>query len=256
MVCARVAAGVPNRKDKETMNELRNCALLLKILITVFLLLLPCLSLAQSTVALRSDPFNEKLREEALIAGAVIVGIIHHRPVPESQQAVSLSAFIPQSWADGNVCARLLSSDGLYEADIDYWVSEEWSGGLVEFPYPTAHLEVLMSLNPTQLGARLTKGECAMSSAVSSVVLWNDGPSTDPATLLVNSFRAEEVFAYVDDQPAVRCTPVTARGTAAFDHSCEIPDDASGLVVVEIYRTSNGKPAPPTTAHVWIGDTK
>lgn len=197
---------------------------------------------------------NEVVRKGALIAGAVVVGV-QARKV--SDDGPTLSGYIPNQWAGHTVCAKVVSADGLYEAVGPYSVPTEWSSGAADFPFPTRYGELLRSMPEDGIGVLLSYGECnAQDGAVKSVALWNAN-SADSVDIMLNSFRADSVFAYVGNQPApVQCSRIASGGGTAFDTKCNLAShDLSGLTAVEIYRVVGGKPSKPTSLEVWFPES-
>lgn len=225
----------------------------LKAIVFGTILCSPGLAVADS-LALTGNPFNEVLRDAAEISGVVVAGVLRHGSASKDAGAVSLAADLPSDWAGSPICARVLSSDGLYEASSRYELDDAWEGGVATLSFPTVHGEFLTELVPGSVAVRITQGDCKAPGGRSTVALWNASPSAGPVFLMVNAFRADEVFAYVGDAAApVRCEPLSLTGLTAFDHGCELPDGLSGQVDVALYRIVNGKPAEPVTIRLWLG---
>ena len=213
-------------------------------------------AVADDRVQLLSDPFNEVLRNAAKVSGYVVAGVLRHREQGSSDTApaVDLAADLPPMWAGRLICTRVVSLDGLYEAENEYRLAEEWSGGVVSLPFPTVHSDLLASLAPQRLAVRVSEGGCATAPMEAAVAFWNVGEGSAPPALMVNSFGADEVFVYVgEDSAALRCEGIADAARQAFDFSCALPEDVRGEVAVTVYRLSGGNPAPPSTASVWLG---
>ena len=225
----------------------------LKAILFGSVLCLPGLAVADS-LALTGDPFNEVLRDAAEISGVVVAGVLRHGAAADNAGAVSLAADLPPDWAGSPICARVLSSDGLYEATSRYELDRTWNGGVATLSFPTIHGAFLTGLEPGAVAVQITQGDCQSPMDRSTVALWNAAPAAGTAVLLVNAFRADEVFAYVGDAPApVRCEPLPLKGLTAYDHGCTLPEGLSGQVEVSLYRIVNGKPAEPATVRLWLG---
>ena len=122
-------------------------------------------------------------------------------------------------------------------------------------PFPSAYQDLLATLDPNDLAVSISNGECASSPGEKAVAIWNEATATTELSLLVNSFRADEVFIYLGDDPkAIRCEPMNDRAMSAFDSVCALPLKQNGMVAVTLYRISNGKPAKPSTTQLWFGD--
>ena len=75
-----------------------------------------------------------------------------------------------------------------------------------------------------------------------------------PVELLLNSFRADAVFVYVEGRAdPVRCSAVDSAARTAFDSKCPIDIvGLSGEVELQIFRVVDGTPAPPDTLTIWL----
>lgn len=205
----------------------------------------------------RDDNNNPALTETILpgarISGAVVVGVQVQKP---SEGGPSLRGFVPKTWAGDEICVNIITADGLYEANGQYVVPADWKSATSGLQFPTRHADLLRTLPADGLGVLVVKGACgAKMGGEMSVALWN-ASDVETIDLIVNSFRADTVFAYVDnaDRP-VMCTPVEVRAGTAFDTKC--PLDAggrSGLTKVDIYRVVGGKPSRPTSLRIWFPD--
>ena len=196
------------------------------------------------SAALISTPFNEDLRSSANIAGALVIGI-QRRSV--NSNGTDLTAYIPQDWAGTNICARVVSIDGLYEATNTYAVALDWKGGTLSLPYPTAYRDQLVEKPLDGIGVHVSRGDCSSDKSQDTTTLagWNAGPEA-PLGVLVNSFRADAVYMYVGDAPVPEvCEPLPAQNRAAYDTLCHLRSEWGGPVSLEIHRLVNRKPAVP-----------
>lgn len=203
------------------------------------------------TITLRSDPFNEVLREAAQISGVLVAGMLLHG---EADSAISLAAAIPPGWSGRSICVRVVTADGLYEAANEYEVSASWTGGVAELPFPTQHGDLLSTLAPDMLAVRVASGACDERQDVSALALWNAPTDGQGPTLLVNAFRAKDVILYVDgrDDP-ITCRELDVRGMIAFDHGCALPPGLRGEVSVTVYRLDPGRQTSADQAVLWLG---
>lgn len=203
------------------------------------------------TIALDGGQLNEIVRAGALISGSVVAGVL----VRETGGAgVSLRGYIPEDWKGQPVCAQVRSIDGLYEAIGQYTVPAGWTGGIAPLDFPTKNAALLESAAEDALAVRVTQGHCGEAeNARTSVALWN-ASGMSRADLLLNSFRADNVFVYVGARETpVRCLPIEHPGRTAFDSKCPLDlAGLSGAVELEIYRIVEGKPAPPDTLTVQL----
>ncbi|MFG6661481.1 hypothetical protein [Sulfitobacter sp. 915] len=225
-----------------------------KALVSSICLFAPIMARAETTVTLTSDPFNEVLRDAAQISGVIVAGALRHGTAPASGEGVTLTADLPPNWSGNRICARVLSADGRYEATNEYDLSDDWNGGVSELPFPTQHGDTLSALPPQGLAIQISAGNCQSGLHDTAIALWNPRGQMGRAQILINSFRADEVFMYLSDYPdAVRCNPLEEGGMTAFDYSCALPDGIKGEVEVTLYRVSGGKPARPSELRLWLG---
>jgi hypothetical protein len=202
-------------------------------------------------VKLLEADFEEFLRDSANISGAVVAGLQRQGSIADS---LELGAYVPVDWAGSNTCMQIVSSDGRYEAHGPYAIPIDWPGGYTSLDFPTEYLSELSLLKKDELGALLSKGTCSdRKNRGISVVIWNTMPA-QKYTLLVNSFRADQVFLYKEGQSApILCDRVDVASPISFDTKCEI---ALGKVAEEsvftVYRVKNGKPSSPTEVAIWL----
>ena len=202
------------------------------------------------SLPLATDEFHEEVRTGAQISGVMVAGLQRQGLAPA---AARLRAWVPADWAGATVCARVVSVDGLYEAANDYEVAEDWSGAYADMPYPTRHPDRLDGAGRDGIAVRVTRGVCDGPPGDATSALWNDG-LTQPLSLLVNSFQADSVFAYVEGATTpIRCGPVAQDGRSAYDVTCPMDGIATrGRVAVELLRIVNAKAVPPTSVVVWL----
>ena len=202
-------------------------------------------------VALEKKDFKEFRREGADISGAVVVGVQVQRPAPDGP---FLMGYIPREWKDGVICAQVVSADGKYEAYAPYRVPANWPGKTARLDFPTAYPDQLRGFSKDGVGALISQGDCSEpKETAKSVVLWN-ATSLEMIDVMVNSFRADDVFAYVANRPQpVRCLNIELNSSIAYDSKCRI--DANGIhgkTKIQIYRINGGKPSRPTDIDIWF----
>lgn len=193
---------------------------------------------------LATNPFNEILHERAQISGPALTGVLGE--VVSASEAPLLSAHIPAGWRE--ICTSVLSADGLYEARNDYRIPDGWSGGTINLPYPTQRLDRLSSLEGGTIAVLTRQGNCSAPENRFAIAYWRSEPDLTQASLLVNSFRADEVVAYVGkdaDAPEITCTNIEGSSLTAFDTMCEISLPVEGSEIeVELLRIRAGQSDP------------
>ncbi len=193
--------------------------------------------------------FYENYGAATKISGAPIVGVM---ALGSPRPGVPLTATIPASWGGMAICARLVSSDGRYEARGQYRVPVGWGGGVAELDYPTDITNKIAQLTADEIAALISRGDCDHRTRPLALAEWKADPGV-AATLLVNSFRSEETFLVFPSGADVSCEPIASAQRTAFDMSCSIPDElAAGAasLEIEINRVRAGSIAPPTVVTV------
>lgn len=215
-----------------------------------------CVGLATSGKAEQSDQvvlvgndLAEVLHKSAQISGVRLVGAAL-KPLAQAEN-LYWSAHLPSAWAGQDLCVSMLTSDGLYEARNTYRISDTWGGGAITVEYPTRYQRKIFDLAEDEFGIMASLGSCDQNKtdAVLPVTWRGSAPENRIVRLFINSFRADEVYLFVGDDPAaepVLCQPPKAQFTTAFDFLCEFglaPGD--GPVAIEINRVSSGQILPP-----------
>ena len=196
---------------------------------------------AAQTVGQEPLNFNEELRSEAQISGALFAGLQRSEGRPQMRNT-TVHVEVPEGWAGGRACLRVRSSNGLYESVAEYALGED--GSLVALQFPTAHAEFLAGRPAGGVAALITRGGCDEGQSESAVVRW-DQTSDTPVTLFLNAFRADRVYVYLGDSPdPVECTPLSDEGRTAYDVRCNIGTlDATGPIELEVFSVTNGQPS-------------
>lgn len=177
-------------------------------------------------------PFLEQLTEAARISGAVFAGIQVQK---SNGSSIDLRAHMPGDWRGREICVRVVSADGLYEAVNTYRVSDDFRGATygdetVEIPFDTQYKDLLSRAPEDSLAIKISLGSCdSGQSTDTTVAFWNDRDSRR-ISLLVNSFRASKVFVYLGDdpQPPTVCQPVKVSARTAYDTICKLNDLSPG----------------------------
>lgn len=205
-------------------------------------------------LTLEPEGFKEVMRDSALISGAIVTGAQAHG-VPSADNLV-LRGYLPGSWAGDRVCLNVLMINGFYEGGGTYSVPESWTGGVAILPFPTRHGEMLADSIGDGLSLRIAHNACdAPSPNEFSLALSNQHESAS-MSILLNSFRADAAYLYVDDNEApIICEAIDSQARTAFDMRCDLPlKGLSGKVSVEVFRMVERKVAPPTSFHIWLPD--
>lgn len=185
----------------------------------------------------------ESLAPAAEISGTPVIGIVS--PGTRGQGNV-IVARIPAAWAGAAVCARVVSSDGRYEALRSFSVRPDWPGGLATMDFPTRFGAELAEFADVELGIGVAAGRCDSPETTLTIVpaAWNSADLGSGGLLLVNSFRAEETYLLAGQLSLdITCQPLDSSKRTAFDSMCPLPQSLfeSGLLVeVELNRIRRG----------------
>lgn len=185
--------------------------------------------------------FNEELRSEAQISGALFAGLQRSDGRPQAQDT-RVHVEVPEGWAGSVACLRVRSSNGLYDSFAEYALGEE--GSLVTLLFPTAHGSFLSERPAGGVAALFTRGGCSDRQTEGAVVRW-DAMDDTPVILFLNAFRADRVYVYLGDMPdPVECTPLSDEGRTAYDMRCNIGTvGETGPIDLEVFSVTNGQPS-------------
>lgn len=156
------------------------------------------------------------------VAG-IVVGLLMSGPKATARPA--LFARVPAAWRGADMCVRVVSSDGRYEAVQAYAIGAAWRGGVARLPFKSdRHEELLKELESADIAVAVRRGACGEDSAEYAPAGWNEDipADTDGARLLVNSARADEVYLVVGDAD-ISCVPSQSSNRTAFDFICDLP---------------------------------
>lgn len=204
-------------------------------------------SAAAAPLALsKNAQFVETVRDKAQISGSPVVGALSLGGAAEAPSP--LLAQIPAAWGGDDVCARLVTSDGLYEARGQYSVPADWIGGVAEFDFPTEFSARVLTIAPESMAVLVSRGECSADVSPLALASWRSQPGGE-VVLMVNSYRADETYLIF---PATGgdtdCIPNPDPQRTAFDMICTVPDElvaAGGTIAIEVNRVRGGGIAPP-----------
>ena len=185
--------------------------------------------------------FHERYADAARISGAVLAGVQVRSP---GSDQVELKVHIADTWLGKEMCARVVSADGLYESVNTYRIPPNLQGrtaslSLADVPFDTEYGERLSEAEENGLAIKATLGACdSGETSEATIAFWNN-EETASVTLLINSFRASRVFVYIgdDNKPPVACTSVTVPARTAYDTVCSLEALPAGeRVKLSIFR--------------------
>jgi hypothetical protein len=202
--------------------------------------LLPAAATAQ-IVGQEPIEFNENLREQAEISGALIAGLQRTGGRPDLEGR-TLHVEVPAHWSGDIACLRVTTSNGLYDLVATYPIPEGET--LLPLRFPTQHADYLAGQPEGGVAALITPGDCTQAPTESAIIRWQEADDT-PATLYLNAFRADRVYVYLGTDPIpVECEPLTDQGRTAYDVRCDLATLVSDVATdLEILSISNGQPS-------------
>lgn len=216
-------------------------------LITI-LFLIPVSVYAQSVL---QEPisFNENLREEAEISGALIAGL-QRGSLLDVEDAVDLFMEVPGAWVGDVACLRVSTSNGLYDGIAEY----DLVAGDTVLPlrFPTEHADYLLQRPDGATAAFVSRGVCSGPAQETAIVSWSTSGSRE-TTLFLNAFRADRVYVYLgtDAQAPVECTSLVGEARTAYDTRCDLGELAlSSAIELEVLAITNGQPSDPISVQV------
>lgn len=201
------------------------------------------LACAQDAIVSPVGELVESYAPAAEISGTPIVGLVSAGPANNSNV---IATRVPAPWAGTTLCARMVSSDGRYEATRSFSVPEGWQGGIATMDFPTRFGTEISALTEMELGVSVTAGSCdePADEAVMVPAAWNSAGLGTGAVLLVNSFRADETYILVNALGLdITCEPLSSEKRTAFDAMCPLPAslfESGERVELELNRIRRG----------------
>lgn len=198
------------------------------------------------SVSLTTKELSEQVLPKARISGSLLTGV---QRTGDAAGPVGLEADLPADWAGATVCVRVTSIDGLYISRNLYQIAPDWAGGTAALNYPSKYVDVLIPrMDDGAMGVRVTRAPCDAPEGEMALASWRG--AAGPPAILVNSFQADAVYAYLDDATVpVRCERLDLPGLSAYDTRCPLGggadgDPSGGTVELRILRIVDGKTAP------------
>lgn len=190
-----------------------------------------CLTDARAADEMQFVELIEEVRTEPRVtAEAVLVGLVR-APAPDTARdgAVPILAQMPPEHRADGICVRVTTADGLYSGQGRY---ADPGGGAEAAALMVYRPEKKQLANYGDADIAVLTFPCDQSGGLGriAVATWraDGGAATEAAPderadLLVNSFRADEVFVTLDDGNTVACSPQPDGTRAAFDFRCALP---------------------------------
>ncbi|BCH15559.1 hypothetical protein [Mesorhizobium sp. L-2-11] len=158
-----------------------------------------------------------------------------------------LSAYIPSSWSNEEICVRLMSADGRYVFEQRHQLGKKWKDRLLSWPQETGYTEILRGYEAGDMAVRVSREPCGQKPSTFAIAAWNvEEEGNHPVRLLVNSLRADEVY-FVDQKTGkdYSCARLREGARTAFDAECPIPQDllaAGEALALEVNQIRRGTP--------------
>ncbi len=174
---------------------------------------------------LGDDAMNEMLNGSPEIRGVLVMGLQVYRDLPEGADP-DMRISVPETWAAGEICVRVMSSDGLYEAINAHRVPDSAKGGVGRVEYATKYRDILADKRQGDLGIRITENACGAEGEDETRLTpayWNSGTDEAGLSLLLNTMRAQQTYVYVGGISGTRiaCNDTGRPSRFAFDTICQ-----------------------------------
>ena len=182
------------------------------------------LSRAQSLL-LTTVPFEETEFKAARIAGQLVSGV-QYRSAPDSEFRLEDTNPVGMGGQD-RLLARRLDRRTLRGFERIRG-RRRLERRIAAISHPTRMPHMLLDRSSDAIAIRLSPSPCSEAATEATLITW--GKTGEKPELLVNSFQADAVYAYVGDDPApVPCEDVALDGRSAYDMRCPLSGvDATG----------------------------
>lgn len=191
------------------------------------------------------DEFFDHFQDAVPVSGVAVVRGITQTMSTELAEP-HLAVHLPASWADKEICGRVVTADGLYVAENTYRVTSNWAETApASVPFSPSDLERLKPYKLTELAASISLGRCGHDDEKFLIALWNLNSIHDDRSILlhINSQGSYEVQVYPDilTDRSFSCRKLDIQNRVAFDFICEIPfaffsSLNDGLIEIEIVK--------------------
>lgn len=187
--------------------------------------------------------FAERLENTARISGNIVSSFTANGKLVAEKPFLEI--FIPAKWAGQYFCMSLVSNDGLYEGQRNFLIEDSWKGGNFIIRLDTKYEDYLANTNSDSFGSLVSKGKCGTNSQEITLAGWNKSITAKKLDyqILINSYRADEVYLILDKQDEVECSETKNTKKIAFDFVCRIPNKLmtnQNITKVEINRIRRG----------------
>lgn len=190
------------------------------------------------------------LDEPRVTAEAVVLGLVRYGAAGGDGTEAEILAAVPEGWGEAPVCVKVRTRDGLYSGRASFAPPPGWTGGDLAAMNYTTERRKLFDYPDDAVAVLATPGDCDAPVAELAAATWQAPEGATPegaAHLLLNSFRADEVYLIVDGTE-VACEPIDQGSRASFDTRCAI-DQAllAGGADIVINRLRGGSADLPLT---------
>jgi len=203
-------------------------------------------SLAAQELKLASSQFSEQYASNVPVSGRILVGAVLVGETTNSDFAVRIP-----SASYNEVCVKVQSRDGSYNAENSYQLDNVGKGGVFSLEYPSKHIDMLKNMKINEIAVISTPGNCAEQKHIDKVYLSYRGEpaTTNKLYVLANSGRSD-VFMRLQVANAKtnhRCSAIDEGVRTGFDTLCEIEPSAlrQGENEITLLRRQSGRMLPP-----------
>jgi hypothetical protein len=211
---------------------------------------LPGAAQESNTLILAGEDFDERFAPPTQFNRVPVAGLHVHAAATDGVPVLRI--LVPETSTGREFCVRAITADGFYEAVNTFLLPEGFTGGVGLIPFGTRQPDKLAGLEPRELGIAVLEGPCRDGGGAQKIVpaFWNADPGAvdAPASLAVNSMRAERVFLYLGDTGSVVvCEPIDGPVRHNFDTVCnfDLSDLPAGEdTVLRIVAVADQRPRP------------
>lgn len=201
----------------------------MKIYPVLWMMLLPVMGVAQE-IKLAGTEFQESVTENARVSGDIVMGVMLTDDL-SSPGFPSLST--GNHWiandAEAQVCVRIVTKDGRYEAENTYIVPQHYQFQSAEFPYGGTRSDIL---SRRSAAAIVKTGACGSRDAIAVPVLPKTSAASDMNFLHVFINAAgnpvDVAWGRQHDQ-ITSCADVTELDGLKYTARCDVPLKAMPL---------------------------
>lgn len=195
----------------------------MRVFTIICLVLMPATLFCQE-IELAGSTFQETVTENARVSGDIVMGVML---VGDSPVSVDPSVRTGNHWmaSDGEtqVCVRIVTKNGRYEAENTYVVPQRYNSAAAVFRYGGTRRDILSEEQATAL---VKTGACGSRDAVVVPILSHDEPfkGSEILRVFINASGNPVDVAWGRGRDQVAdCTDVTELDGLKYTARCDVP---------------------------------